>query len=226
MLDDATVEIVFVGAEHLTVVERIRAELPTVKRLIATSGSNGIAEPYAAWRDQQPGADPAIEGAADDPVLHLRRSGAGGQSGLMTLTHEALLTCLVSAAQGWCPCSAADVFLTCTPPFQGAAACWGLLPLLVGAPLVIAGRADPAEILKLIPTEHVTHAFFAPDLLRWLLQAAGSQETDWSSLRLVASGGAPIPPDLVRRAADLFGSGVVQARDLAEVGDEVAMTTS
>ncbi|MEV0764442.1 amino acid adenylation domain-containing protein [Nocardia sp. NPDC050435] len=70
-------------------------------------------------------------------------------------------------------------------------------PLSVGAHLVLAGTADPAEVAELIARHRATATATVPSLLAALLDAAAPQ--DLSSLRTVWVGGEPLPPATIAR---------------------------
>ena len=58
---------------------------------------------------------------------------------------------------------------------------------------------DPSLMLELIETERATIALGVPTVLIALLEAPELATRDLSSLRVVVSGGAPVPAELVRR---------------------------
>src|SRR5690606_10273924 len=56
----------------------------------------------------------------------------------------------------------------------------------------------PAPALDLIEKERVTHFFGVPTVFIMLMSQEDFGRRDLSSLRLVASGGAPLPPDVIQ----------------------------
>jgi acyl-CoA synthetase (AMP-forming)/AMP-acid ligase II len=74
-----------------------------------------------------------------------------------------------------------------------------VLPVLfVGGAVVIPERPEPDEILQLIEQQRVTIGFGNPDLLEALTRLPRWPTTDFSSLRLYITGGAPVPERLIR----------------------------
>jgi fatty-acyl-CoA synthase len=61
---------------------------------------------------------------------------------------------------------------------------------------------DPGHVLELIEAERATVALGAPTMLIGLLEHPEVARRDLSSLRLVLSGGATVPPDLVQKIED------------------------
>jgi acyl-CoA synthetase (AMP-forming)/AMP-acid ligase II len=79
-------------------------------------------------------------------------------------------------------------------------------------------EVNPAEILRLIPSEQATMAFFVPAIVLFLLQAPGCRQTDFSSLRYIVYGASPIPLDLLREALLTFRCAFGQVYGLTEAG--------
>ena len=204
ILNDARAEVLFVGEEFFPVVAQIHATLSTLRRVIAFSGEYPDWESYATWRERQDTTDPDQLVTGSDVALQLYTSGTTGRPKGAQLTHDNLLVSLAGSPEYY-PCSAADVSLACMPYFHIAGAIVGLFGLFGGARTLVMRDPVPAEILRLIPAERVTVTFFVPALLLFLLQTPGCQETDFSSLRLIAYGASPIPLDLLKTAIATFG---------------------
>jgi acyl-CoA synthetase (AMP-forming)/AMP-acid ligase II len=74
----------------------------------------------------------------------------------------------------------------------------------VGAKLVLMYRWDAAHAAELVEKHRIVSASGVPIVVRQLLQAASETGRDLSSLQGIASGGAPVPPDLIRRIGKDF----------------------
>jgi long-chain acyl-CoA synthetase len=77
-----------------------------------------------------------------------------------------------------------------------------------GVKMVMQYKWDLEEALELIQRERVTTLAAVPTLLRQVLDSPLLARYDVSSLGTLASGGAPVPPDLVDRIDRQFASGV------------------
>jgi long-chain acyl-CoA synthetase len=199
IINDALAEVLFVGEESLPLVAQIRSELHIVQTVIALDGGDLEWESYTAWCARQDGADPRLANSVDDVALQLYTSGTTGHPKGAQITHDNLFAALQVAGE-WYPCTAEDVSLACMPQFHIGGSLLGMIPLYVGACDVIAREPVAAEVLRLIPTERVTLAFFVPAFVRTLLQTPGCGEVDFSSLRRIVYGGSPIPLELLRDA--------------------------
>jgi acyl-CoA synthetase (AMP-forming)/AMP-acid ligase II len=71
-----------------------------------------------------------------------------------------------------------------------------------GVPLVLQDKWDGDEAADLIASQRCTYTLAATTFLRDLVEACARRPRDVSSMRLFGSGGAPVPPPLVRAAAE------------------------
>jgi fatty-acyl-CoA synthase len=102
--------------------------------------------------------------------------------------------------------TADDVCVNPLPMFHTAGCVLGTLGALQsGACNVPVVAFDPALMLKLMEDERATVALGVPTMLVGLLERLEVSTYDLSSLRVVLSGGAPVPPDLVRRIEGTLG---------------------
>jgi long-chain acyl-CoA synthetase len=100
---------------------------------------------------------------------------------------------------------AVPVFILIVPLFHVT----GSVPVMLGSfasglKLVIMYRWDPDRALELIERERVTNVVGVPTQSWDLLQSPRFAEFDTSSLVSVGGGGAPAPPELVRRVSTSF----------------------
>jgi fatty-acyl-CoA synthase len=73
------------------------------------------------------------------------------------------------------------------------------LPLLtLGGTVILMRKWDPDEMLELIPRERVTMFFCVPTQYQQMAQSKRFRDTDFSSVRFMTSGGAPLPVPLIR----------------------------
>jgi long-chain acyl-CoA synthetase len=101
----------------------------------------------------------------------------------------------------------------------------GLTGLYIGAAtgtkLALMYKWTPHEAVRLIETHRLTSVAGVPIVVRQLLETAHRAGAELGSLMGVASGGAPVPPDLIRRIGEQF-----QARASPGNGYGLTETTS
>jgi long-chain acyl-CoA synthetase len=158
----------------------------------------------------------------DDDVTILYTSGTTGSPKGAVSTHRALLSSLMAfaaraavtaarsgdASAGPTEATPNVAVMLCVPLFHVT----GLVPVMLGAfvsgaKLVMTYRWDPDRALELIEQERVTHFVGVPTMSWDLLEAPTFAERDTSSLLSVGGGGAPMPPELMRRIDENFTKG-------------------
>ncbi len=162
---------------------------------------------------------PEVEIGPEDDMTILYTSGTTGRPKGALSCHRAVLNALLSfaarAAVGALmeptepdPDVPGTAFMLCVPLFHVT----GLVPVMLGSfvsgsKLVMTHKWDPDRALELIEAEKVTHFVGVPTMSWDLLEAKTFAERDTSSLVSVGGGGAPMPPELVKRIEDNFSKG-------------------
>lgn len=81
---------------------------------------------------------------------------------------------------------------------------------LRGARNITVPKWDPEQFLDLVQEQRVSGTFVVPTMLSALVEAWRTRRTDLSSLRSLTYGGAPIAPERLRDAIEVFGDALVQ----------------
>lgn len=225
-LDDSGSKIVIADADRL---DRMRAAAPgaiTSRVVTVREGAQALPDDsfeVTALEDLlQPGTTlPDVDIDPDDDVTILYTSGTTGHPKGAVSTHRAVLSALMAfAARGAVnalrePASAEPdpdrpqpALMLCVPLFHVT----GLVPVMLGAfvggsKLVMTYKWDPDRALELIERERVTNFVGVPTMSWDLLEAPSFAERDTSSLLAVGGGGAPMPPELVKRIEENFAKG-------------------
>ena len=92
-----------------------------------------------------------------------------------------------------------------TFPFFHIGGLTGLyISVATGAKVAMMYKWAAPEAVQLIETHRLSAVSGVPIVVRQLLETARLMDADMSSLIGVSSGGAPVPPDLIRRIGDQF----------------------
>jgi fatty-acyl-CoA synthase len=217
ILNDAGCEVLFAGRDYYDVVEKIRADCPKLKTVIAIDGDHPSWPSFEEWRDRQSATDPMLPVAPEDDAIQLYTSGTTGLPKGVQLTNAnylAVFSCLGNAPVG--QYEPDDAVLIAMPFFHVAGVNIGLLTLAQGAHGIVLGETDPAEILRLIDTKKIAHAFLVPALILFVLQHPNAKTTNFSSLKNISYGASPISEEVLLRAKEMFGCGFLQVYGLTE----------
>jgi fatty-acyl-CoA synthase len=169
--------------------------------------------------------DPPVElSISDDDVAHLYyTSGTTGRPKGVMLTHRNVK----SHALG----TIAELHLTdrdhwfhVAPLFHLADAWATFAVTWVGGKHVIVPGFDPLRVLRLIQEEKITLSNLIPTMLNMMVNHPQSGDFDYSSLRMILSGGAPIAPEVVRRIIETFQCDYVQTYGMTETSPYLTLS--
>jgi long-chain acyl-CoA synthetase len=222
IVNDAEAEMLFVGAEFFPVIEKIRGELKTVRKIVALDGSHPDWEPFAAWRDRQPPADPRLPIEPGDTAVQFYTSGTTGLPKGAELTNRNFTAMMPLWTKEWLLAPGVPN-LVCLPMFHIGGAGWGIAGLFSGATNHVVREFIPAQILEIVQRERLQVMLLVPAMILFLVQAPQMSETDLSSLRLIVYGAAPIPAALLRQAMAIFPCGFQQVYGLTETTGAITL---
>ncbi|MDE2005977.1 MAG: AMP-binding protein [Rhodospirillales bacterium] len=213
----------FRNFDHLTMAEGLRDALPALGRVIAV----GTETFRALWdRPDDPRVRDLFAARRPPPgaiVQLLYTSGTTGEPKGAQHTSETLLAAMLPYAERF-GLSQTDVVLMASPIAHQTGFLYGvMMPIWLGATLVLQDVWDPNRALDLIAAERVTFTMAATPFLADLTAAAEQRRADARSLGIFLSAGAPIPRTLVRRAREVLGAHIISAWGMTENG---AVTTT
>ncbi len=117
-----------------------------------------------------------------------------------------------------------DRWLHVSPMFHLADA-WAVWAITnVGATHVMISGFEPDRVYDAIERHKVTLSNFIPTMLNTMVNDPGVRDFDYSSLRLILSGGAPIAKEVVRKVIEKFGCNYIQTYGLTETSPFLTMS--
>jgi len=234
-LADSGTAVAFVDAARLDRVLPHLGDLPDLRAVVVTHEDRAAAGPLPhapvpvlsfAELVGEPDEDvslPEVEIEPDEDATIFYTSGTTGKPKGAVGTHRNMCTNLMSlffinsraamrSSNGLGPADAPggaqNAYLLSVPLFH-ATGCHSILVAntAAGNKLVMMHHWDPERALELIERERVTTFGGVPAMVMQVLDAPSFATRDTSSVRSVAYGGAPAPPDLVRRIKEHFPVG-------------------
>ena len=156
-----------------------------------------------------------VSSAPDQVCAMLSTGGTTGSPKAVMWTNRVFQTMVCSF---WIhlPDQTPGVYLAATP-LTHAAGVIALCLLAKGATVLIHRGVNPALLLAAIEKERVTHLFLPPTAIYSLLLHPDVASRDYSSLRYFIYSAAPMAPQKIREAVDVFGPVMVQLYGQAEV---------
>ena len=220
IINDADIEMLFVGPEFLETAETLKRQCPRVRQTIVL-GDDDSRDGYAAWRDRESDSDPGVRVSRSDVLLLVYTSGTTGLPKGAMLTHGNLLTNAPLLADEYGRSLEPDNALVCMPFFHVSGSLWALACLYAGSSLVILRRVVPNEILHAISEHRVTKTLLVPVVIQLLLDVLERESHDLSSLDFVLYGGSPISTPLLRRAMSMLKCNLGQVYGLTETAGSI-----
>ncbi|MEZ5663100.1 MAG: AMP-binding protein [Burkholderiaceae bacterium] len=201
-------EVIFFSKAYETVLEGIKAEVPSLRLMVCLDGESHLGPSLETFI-----ADAATEPVAlpwdDERVLVI--AGTGGTTGKSKG--------VMIPARAW-DCFIANMLATLTfdrdtvylaaAPMTHAAGAYAFPVMTVGGSILFHDGIKPQAFIADIARYRVTETFLPPTATLAILAQPQIAEADFSSLRSFISTGAPMAPERAREAANVLGPVWVQ----------------
>jgi fatty-acyl-CoA synthase len=167
---------------------------------------------------------PEGRGLRDDDVAHLYyTSGTTGRPKGVMLTHKNVKSHALGAIAELNLIDR-DHWFHVAPLFHLADA-WATFAITwAGGKHVLLPVFDPLQVLKLIQEERITLSNLIPTMLNMMVNHPVAGSFDYSSLRVILSGGAPIAPEVVRKIIDTFRCDYIQTYGMTETSPYLTLS--
>jgi acyl-CoA synthetase (AMP-forming)/AMP-acid ligase II len=222
ILDAFDCEVLFFQQAYSETISALRPALPKVKHWICIDADLLDTPGLEAWCGSQPATKPSVVAGLDDVFIIMPTGGTtGAPKGVMN-THRAAQTTFV------------HFMLTCTyrdgtRPVNLAAAPMthtaGLLSLpctAQGGTVVVLAKPDPMLLIQAIGQHCVTEFFLPPTVIYALLEAPGIEKVDFSSVRYLLYGAAPMSVEKLKKAIALWGPVLTESYGQSEAMGSIA----
>jgi acyl-CoA synthetase (AMP-forming)/AMP-acid ligase II len=190
-----------------------------IERQVRDSGATlVIDDPAAFTAEAEPGAKPAeVEVDPDELAVLPYSSGTTGLMKGVMLTHRNLVA---NIEQAWnsMPVTDDDTLVGVLPFFHIYGQTVVLnMGLAKGSTIVTMPRFDLDELLEIVERHGLTWLHVAPPVILALATAPQVEGRDFSKLKLVISGAAPLDGELARRAEERIGAPIRQGYGMTEL---------
>ncbi|CAG2160366.1 AMP-binding protein [Cupriavidus numazuensis] len=191
----------FRSIDYLEMALRLKPELPDLLEVVLVRGSANGFQNFSEFLDTCDEADRLPEVDANAVKLLLYTSGTTGNPKGVLHSHNTIRAEVEAAIAFW-EIRGDDVVLMPSPVTHITGYLYALeMAFAAGVKAVFMERWNAAEAVRLILEQKATVSVGATPFLTELVSEVESQGANLAGFRLYASGGAPVPPEIVYRAA-------------------------
>lgn len=222
ILQDGEAAFMMSDAEFMPMLTAL--ELPALRQTVLTRGdaAHGPHSTLAQWASGFAASDPGFSPDPMDAALQLYSSGTTGLPKGVELSHRALMAGFTgSLSQEWNYQPDVDVNLNALPAFHIAGHGVALMTYAMGGLSVTQPDFDPQAVLTAMVERRISHAFFVPAMIQFLLQVPGVDSRDFSALKMISYGASPISDRVLVDAMRVFGCGFLQVYGMTETAGAV-----
>ena len=210
LLQGFDVEVLFFQQAFSPVIEQVRASCPQLRLLVCIDGTAPGCESLPGWIGDAPRTPPSVVIDPEDLAALMPTGGTTGLPKGVMLTHRNLSVSMANAIlNNHYEPSECIVNLAAAPMTHTA----GYLSIPVsarGGTVVVITKPDPVTLLDAIEQHRVTEFFLPPTVIYRLLELPGIQQRDFSSLKYLMYGAAPMSVEKLKQALALFGPVMLQ----------------
>ena len=229
ILNDSQPRLLIAQAMFQEKAKELPGVVPSLERTIWTQKADlGSMPPedveYERLLKDQPETPPPEISITDDDVAHIYyTSGTTGRPKGVMLTHKNVKSHALGTIADLHLMNS-DHWFHVAPLFHLADA-WATFAITwVGGKHVILPAFDPARVLRLIQEERISITNLIPTMLNLMVNHPEVGTFDYSSLRVLLSGGAPIAPEVVRRIMETFKCDYIQTYGMTETSPYLTLS--
>ena len=213
---DARAPVLIAGPAYREVAEDVLERLSPAPELVV------VGEAYERWLAAHEPRDPGGRGQAGDVIVQMYTSGTTGvPKGVLTTHGNLAVTAQTSLRWAF---DERSVSLTPLPMFHIGGIGWTYCGLWHGATTILVRDFEPTGVLDILERRRVTNAVLVPTMLQMLTAVPGAAERDYSALRSIAYGAAPITTPVLKATLRTFGCALLGLYGLTEsTGGVVAL---
>jgi acyl-CoA synthetase (AMP-forming)/AMP-acid ligase II len=202
VLNDSGATVLFVGAEIVPNVQKVRDQLTALERVVVVGSHGGTEDEYEQLVAGATPCGPRADVDDDDPTLVIYSSGTTGRPKGVLLTHRSMVAHTTNL-QAEFRFSDGDRNLVAMPMFHVGGSSYLLLGVDNGVPTTMTREADAASLLGAI-ADGCTHAFLVPAVIAGFLAADEEHRRALGGLRYLGYGASPMPAPQLRAAMETW----------------------
>jgi acyl-CoA synthetase (AMP-forming)/AMP-acid ligase II len=199
----------YVGPRYAELAAELADRVPSLRRVVAFSGPGRDQIDYEAFLAGGSEAEPPSLVEDEDVVGLAFTSGTTGRPKGVLQSHRMMKTMVVNGMV--CLNTTEDEFrYSAAPLFHIGGMAMLMHGIARGFPNLLLPQFEAEAALRWMQGGEITSVFLVPTMVNRLLAVPGVGDHDYSRLRSIVYGGAPMTPSLLRRALEVFNCDFIQ----------------
>jgi acyl-CoA synthetase (AMP-forming)/AMP-acid ligase II len=218
IVNDTKARLLFTGPGFDDVAKALAGEIQQIERVVTAAQAR--AEIAVTQRQPFEAAGP------DDAVLQLYTSGTTGNPKGAVLSNRNLFGLRKNANDAdlaYTKWDDDEVVLVAMPCAHIGGTGLGIMAIASGLPGLILDEFTPDGFFDAVETGGVTRLFIVPAALHILINHPRCPSVDFSRLKYILYGAAPMPLELLRQCIAMFGAQFIQAYGMTETTGTIVM---
>ena len=218
VVNDTQAKMVFAGPGFETLADQLAGKLEGDPVIVSAAEAR-------AMIDATPRA-PFEPSGTDDAVLQLYTSGTTGNPKGAVLSNRNLFALRKHSSDLDLPYTKwedDEAVLVAMPCAHIGGTGLGIMALAAGLPGIVLAEFNPEGVFDAVEQHGVTRFFMVPAALHMLLMHPRCASVDYSRLKYILYGAAPIPLELLRQCIKVFGAQFIQAYGMTETTGTISM---
>ncbi len=218
IVNDTRAKMIFAGPGFDDLAERLAGRLEHDPRIVGADAARTMIETTARGAFAPSGPD--------DAVLQLYTSGTTGNPKGAVLSNRNLFALRKHSNDLDLPYTKWDddeAVLVAMPCAHIGGTGLGIMALAAGLPGIVLAEFNPDGVFDAVERHGVTRFFMVPAALQMLLMHPRCASVDFSRLKYILYGAAPIPLELLRQCIKMFGADFIQAYGMTETTGTICM---
>lgn len=198
MLEHTNCKVLITDQQHFESVEGLDQEISSLDKIIIRDAS------YEEWLASFSAEDPNPEIKGEDLYVIRHTGGTEGKSKGIPFSHKSWLDIGRNWFYTFPPIEEGDVCMHIAPISHASG--YQFIPMwLQGGVNMVVQKYSPQQTADDIINEKVSYVFMVPTMLNDIMNLPGIEERNWSQLKALLIGAAPITEVNLRRAYAIFG---------------------